>query len=89
MARNGYVSNALLREACLYSNLTSPQIAQRIGWYRDGTNMGDGLRVMRALGLVKYQPGRGHEPKYREELSVAVAQSIADAINVDYRDVGL
>lgn len=76
--------------------LTLSRLADELGWYRKRTGqrknagqmMADSQRVSRVLGITPFHDGRGHT-SVRTALSYDLAVRLAEALDLDPRDVGI
>jgi hypothetical protein len=92
-AGRGTVSVVPLQKAFHESATTSTDIARELGWYRRASGRStihpDGHRVLKQLGIAKYNPGAGKPMKYRERVDEATALRFARILHVDPWDLGL
>jgi hypothetical protein len=84
---------APIRDAFLRSGLSASEVARRVGWMRTRRTrrspVADATRVRRTLGLAQYDPGHGHEKRFREFCDPEMAWALAKACGADPMDVGL
>jgi hypothetical protein len=87
----GEVPVAPLRSAFLRSGVSAYEVAARLGWTRRGRYIGheipDTSRVKRTLGLKPYRTNGRNVVRQRVTYDRAV--EVADAIGVDFHEVGV
>jgi hypothetical protein len=78
------------QEAFRRSGLSANELAERLGFrrYTPGTGKGDGIRVLRILGLRAHHHHRGQVTCNRT-VPYETAVRLADAMGVDYHEVGV
>lgn len=85
------------REAFLKSDLTSTEIAGRLGWYTWANCRGhrkyvrDGRRVLRTLGISKYHTTSGRYGRYvhRQGITHETAINLCEVMELYPVDMGL
>lgn len=71
--------------------LTAAELAERLGWKINSRNKpcNDGDRALRALGIKATYNGHGARPMVRERVKYETAVELADALGLDYWEVGV
>jgi transcriptional regulator with XRE-family HTH domain len=82
-----YVPVAPLREAFLQSGMSLSELARRMGMVRTQPNANQAARTLGLRPDTNSRDGVRDVP--REFVSPRMAQRIADALELDYHDVGL
>jgi hypothetical protein len=86
-----FIDNSELRDAVLASDKPLLQIAEECGWTtfrkKRGKKVGDSARLKRAIGILpSYTRGRKY---YQYQVTVDVAERLAEALEIDSWKIGL